>query len=87
MADRFAVDDYLAIAPAVFEHVEKGFEVGYDAEARTLGMAVVGKMDREQMLRDVAAAIEVAKEGGKVAIVGYCFGGTVAWSRRAGFRA
>ena len=43
-------------------------------------MAIAGKIDREQVLRDVAAAIEVAKEGGKVAIVGFCLGGTVAWS-------
>ena len=79
VTDRFAVDDYLAIAPAVFEHVEKGFDVGYDAESRAQGMAVVGKIDREQTLRDVAAAIDVAKVGGKVGIVGYCFGGTIAW--------
>ena len=43
-------------------------------------MAIAGKIDREQVLRDVAAAIEIAKEGGKVAIVGFCLGGTVAWS-------
>ena len=43
-------------------------------------MAIAGKIDREQMLRDVAAAIEVAKEGGKVAVVGFCLGGTVAWA-------
>ena len=45
----------------------------------TRGMAIMGKIDREQVLRDVAAAIEVAKQGGKVAIVGFCLGGTVAW--------
>jgi carboxymethylenebutenolidase len=47
------------------------------------GMAVVGKIDFEQTLRDAAAAIEVAKEGGKVGIVGYCFGGSVAWAAAA----
>ncbi len=90
VTDRFAVDGYLAIAPAVFEHVEKGFDVGYDAELRARGMAIVGKIDREQTMRDVAAAVEVAKEGGKVGIVGYCFGGTIAWvaaARLAGLSA
>jgi carboxymethylenebutenolidase len=43
-------------------------------------MAIVGKTDREQMLRDVAAAIEVARQGGKVAVVGFCLGGTIAWA-------
>ena len=42
-------------------------------------MALARKMDRWQMLRDVAAAIEVASQGGKVGIVGFCLGGTVAW--------
>ncbi|HKN27099.1 MAG TPA: dienelactone hydrolase family protein [Roseiarcus sp.] len=80
VTDRFAVDGYLAIAPAVFDHVEKGFDVGYDPESRERGIAVVGKIDREQTMRDVAAAIDVAKEGGKVGIVGYCFGGSIAWA-------
>ena len=80
VTDRFAAEGYLAVAPAIFEHVEPKFETGYDAEARARGMAIAGKIDREQVLRDVAAAIEVAKEGGKVAMVGFCLGGTVAWS-------
>ncbi len=46
-------------------------------------MAVVGKIDVEQTLRDAAAAIEVAKEGGRVGIVGYCFGGTIVWRAAA----
>jgi carboxymethylenebutenolidase len=80
VTDRFAADGYLAVAPAIFEHAEKGFEVGYDPESRARGMAIAGKTDREQMLKDVAAAIEVAKDGGKVAVVGFCLGGTVAWA-------
>ena len=79
VTDRFAIDDYLAIAPAIFERVEPGFDVGYDADARARGIAIVNKLDREQVLRDVAAAIEVASEGGGVGTVGYCFGGTIAW--------
>lgn len=83
MADRFAAEGYLAIAPAIFDHVERGFDVGYDPQARTRGMAVAGKADFEQILRDVAAAIGVAKEGGKVGVVGYCLGGSVAWAAAA----
>ncbi len=80
VTDKFAAEGYLAVAPAIFEHVEPKFEVGYDAQSRERGMAIVGKTDREQMLRDVAAAIDVAKQGGKVAVVGFCLGGTVAWA-------
>ena len=80
VTDKFAAEGYLAVAPGIFEHLEPKFEVGYDAESRARGMAVVGKAGREQVLRDVAAAIEVAKAGGKVAVVGFCLGGTIAWA-------
>lgn len=43
MADRFASVGYLAIAPAVFDRIEKGFDVGYDPDSRARGMAIVGK--------------------------------------------
>jgi carboxymethylenebutenolidase len=79
VTDRFAAEGYLAVAPAIFEHVEPKFEVGYDAQSRERGIAIMNKVDREQILRDAAAAIQVAKEGGKVGIVGFCLGGTVAW--------
>ncbi len=83
VTDKFAAEGYLAIAPAVFDRIEKGFDVGYDPESRARGIAIVGKIDFEQTLRDAAAAIQVAKAGGKVGIVGYCFGGSIAWAAAA----
>ena len=84
VTDRFASEGYLAIAPAIFDHIEKGFDTGYDAQSRERGMAIVGRLDFDQVLRDVQAAIEVAKEGGKVGVVGYCYGGSVAWAAAGG---
>jgi hypothetical protein len=55
VTDRFAAEGYLAVAPAIFDHVAKGFDVGYDPESRAQGMAAVGKVDFEQTLRDAAA--------------------------------
>jgi carboxymethylenebutenolidase len=83
VADRFAAEGYLAVAPAIFDHVEKGLDIGYDPDSRARGMAVAGKADFEQILRDVAAAIAVAHGGGRVGIVGYCLGGSVAWAAAA----
>lgn len=83
VADRFATEGYLAVAPAIFDHIEKGFDVGYDPDSRARGMAIVGKLDFAQVMRDAAAAISVAREGGKVGIVGYCYGGNVAWAAAA----
>ena len=79
VADGFAADGYLAIAPAIFDRGEPGFDVGYEPEAMARGVALAGKVDREANLLDIAAAITAAKAGGKVGIVGYCLGGTLAW--------
>jgi carboxymethylenebutenolidase len=79
MADLYASHGYLTIAPALFDRVEPGFEVGYDGPSVQRGMATAGKLDRDKMLFDVAAAVERVKSAGKVGIVGYCLGGTVAY--------
>jgi carboxymethylenebutenolidase len=79
VADLYAAQGYLAIAPALFDRAEPGFEVGYDGPSIQRGMAIAGKLDRDKMILDVAAAIAVAGSAGKVGIVGYCLGGTVSY--------
>jgi carboxymethylenebutenolidase len=79
VTDRFAAAGYLAVAPAVFDRVEKGVEAGYDPEAIQRGMAIAGKLDRDKALLDVAAAVCEANSAGKAGIVGFCMGGTFAW--------
>ena len=46
VADLYAAQGYLAIAPALFDRVEPGFEVGYDGPSIQRGMAIAGKLDR-----------------------------------------
>jgi carboxymethylenebutenolidase len=79
VADLYAAQGYLAIAPALFDRVEPDVEVGYDGPSIQRGMAIVGKTDRDKTLLDIAAAIELAKTAGKVGVVGYCWGGTMAY--------
>ena len=79
VADRYAQLGYLAIAPALFDRVEKGFDVGYDGSSMDRARATVGKADLDLRLADTQAAIDVAKEAGKVAVIGYCMGGSIAF--------
>jgi carboxymethylenebutenolidase len=80
VADSFAADGYVAVAPALFDRVERGFETGYQQADIERGRAVRGKLGIEDAVKDVRAAVkEAAKSGLKVGVVGYCFGGTMAW--------
>lgn len=83
VAHRLAAAGYLAIAPAIFDRSEPGFDVGYDDASRAKGMAIMGKFDRNKAREDVAAAVEAARAGGKVGIVGFCLGGAIAWASSA----
>jgi carboxymethylenebutenolidase len=80
VTDGFAADGYVALAPAIFDRAEPGFSVGYKPEDIEIGRAVRGKIQLEDMVRDIAAAVrELGKTGRRVGVVGYCLGGTLAW--------
>ncbi len=79
VADDYANAGYLAIAPALFDRAERGVELGYDADSVTRGRALRGEIGLDVVEADVAAAIGAAAEAGKVGVVGYCWGGTIAW--------
>src|SRR5271163_4568832 len=57
VADRVAAEGYLAIAPAVFDRVQPGVELGYDQAGIARGMELAGKLVRDAAMMDVAAAI------------------------------
>jgi carboxymethylenebutenolidase len=79
VTDKFAAQGYVAIAPALFDRAKRGFEVGYDADSVAAGREMRGKVKDEDMLADTQAAINAVSNVGKVAVVGYCLGGTIAY--------
>ena len=79
VADGYAKDGYLAIAPAMFDRAQRGYDTGYSQPEIQAGIAAMQKLDWKQTMLDVDAAIAEAKKAGKVGIVGYCWGGTVCW--------
>ena len=80
VADAFAEAGYLAVAPALFDRAAAGVELAYDGDGMSRGRALSSEIALDDVLKDVAAAAEVAAEGGKVGVVGYCWGGAIAWA-------
>ena len=77
--DLYAAEGYLAICPALFDRVERGVDIAYGPDDIAKGRDLRGKVTWEQTLADMAAAIAEARKAGNVGVVGYCWGGSVAW--------
>ncbi len=81
VADGYAKDGFLAIAPALFDRFERGIDLGYEGADMQKAMSFVPKLNPDKSLEDVGAAIDFARAatGKKVGVIGYCFGGSMAW--------
>jgi len=82
VADGYAADGYFAVAPATFHRVQNGVELGYAEADMGTGMALkaaVEALPAPGVLADIQAAVHHAAQGGKVGIVGYCWGGLLTW--------
>ena len=84
VTDRFAAQGYLAIAPAMFERVTPGVNLGYQPDDMTAGTglkAAATDLPSPGVLQDIQAAIDyaAAQTGGKVAVIGFCWGGLLTW--------
>jgi carboxymethylenebutenolidase len=82
VADGYAKEGYLAVAPATFHRVKPGVDLGYATEDMEAGMALktaVEALPAPGVLQDIQAAIRHAAQAGKVGIVGYCWGGLLTW--------
>lgn len=84
VADGYAAAGYLAVAPATFHRAKPGVELGYTEPDMNAGFALKGAVEAlpaPGVLQDVQAAISHAAQtsGGKVGIVGFCWGGLLTW--------
>lgn len=82
VADGYAADGYLAVAPAIFHRVKPDVELGYDQDDMAAGMALktaTEALPSPGAMQDIQAAIRHAAQAGKVGIVGYCYGGLLTW--------
>jgi carboxymethylenebutenolidase len=83
VTDRFAALGYAAVAPQVFDRIQPNFESGYTPDEIAHARTFIPKIDWGKMLLDTQAAIDNVKPAGKVGIVGYCMGGSIAFMAAA----
>lgn len=79
VADGFAADGYVVVAPALFDRIEPGLQLGYGQDDIQRGIALKGRSSTDAALMDIAAARDAVAGAGKVGVVGYCWGGYLAW--------
>ena len=81
VADGYAKDGFLAVAPALFDRWERGVDIGYEGADMEKAMSFMPRLDVEVMLKDTGAAIAYARQqtGKKTGVIGYCLGGSIAW--------
>jgi len=84
VVDRFASHGFIAMAPALFDHIEHHVELGYDEAGVAYGRQMVEKRGFDRAVEDVESAKRMLQPDGNVGVVGYCWGGTVpflSWAR------
>src|SRR5262249_21809753 len=83
VTDRWAEEGYVAIAPDIFWRVEPGVELSYTPEGTQKGRELRQKLDLDQTVEDIAATLAALRArpecSGKAGVVGYCFGGLLAF--------
>jgi carboxymethylenebutenolidase len=81
VADSYAKDGFLVVAPAIFDRYERGLDLGYEGADLQKAMSFFPKLNIDDILKDIAASLEYIRQqtGKKAGVIGYCLGGTIAW--------
>jgi carboxymethylenebutenolidase len=78
--ERWAKMGYEAVAPALFDRLQRDFHAEHDDAGIKAGIEKARATPLEQALGDIAACRDfLARHGGKVHVVGYCYGGSLTW--------
>jgi carboxymethylenebutenolidase len=80
VADDYAANGYLAIAPALFDRIRRDLVLGYNAKEIEQAMGYRLQIPLAKTLLDIAAAATVVRHAGRVATIGFCWGGTLCWA-------
>ena len=80
VADSYAQDGFIALAPALFDRFEKNVQLGYGDDDMKRAFGFYQKLNPDTALLDVAAAYQhLESEGKGIGVIGFCYGGLMSW--------
>lgn len=79
VTDAYAAAGYVTIAPCLFDRVRRGIELGYSEKEKQEGRGTRLQIPKEKTMLDLTASLNVVRHAGRVAAIGYCWGGTLAY--------
>ncbi|MDC0158188.1 dienelactone hydrolase family protein [Rhodospirillaceae bacterium] len=79
VAEKFSSNGYLVGAPSLFDRVQPDIQLGYSTKDVIRGKQLKDNLGNEKPLIDIIATLNIVRSAGRVAVVGYCWGGTLAW--------
>ena len=80
LCDEYAADGYEVLAPALFDREHPGFEADYTGDGFKRAVELAREVHPFDLsLKDVQTCVDALKDRGPVFVVGYCYGGSVAW--------
>ncbi|HET9716145.1 MAG TPA: dienelactone hydrolase family protein [Pseudolabrys sp.] len=79
VCDGFAAHGYHVLAPALFDRIRPGIVLGYSKDDAIKGREFRAQIPWDKTFNDVRAAMVFLQQSGKVATLGYCWGGTISW--------
>jgi carboxymethylenebutenolidase len=83
VADQYALDGYVVLAPDVFFRLEPGLDIGYGPADMQKGISLMQKLDAAQAVKDLTSTVNALRAlpecTGKIASLGYCMGGRLSF--------
>ncbi len=79
VCDRYASEGYDAIAPALFDRIRPGVELGYDQNGIEEGRRLAAAAGWDDPVRDIAAAAQAVDSRGEAGVIGFCWGASWTW--------
>ena len=79
VCDYYAAQGYVAIAPALYDRRQRGLTYDYTREDHDRAQKTYTAWNLDNALADLEAARDAIADAGRIAIIGFCWGGSLAW--------